>query len=198
MERLRTRFLNVPLDAVIHPASKSAQRAAAEQKSAADSALALQEEELTAQQWFERGFVSVDPNEQLRFYTKAIELKPDFAEAFSNRGNTRRAIGDPGGALQDYDEAIRLIRNVWSTYDHPRALSGVSPTTGSQTEPAYRLAPTGNALQCKGIGGMNVRPVPNRSGTDMGYIPLLPVRRRTSDGRVIPTSMSSRGEPLFC
>jgi hypothetical protein len=58
MERLRSRYLNVPLTAVLHPASLPARRAATEQKAAADAAPAVQEEELTAQQWFERGFAA--------------------------------------------------------------------------------------------------------------------------------------------
>ncbi len=66
MERLRGRYLNVPLAAVLHPASPSAQRAATEQKAAAHAAPAVQEEELTAQQWFERGFAAVDIDEKLR------------------------------------------------------------------------------------------------------------------------------------
>ena len=41
-------------------------------------------------------------------YNEAIRLKPDYAVAFNNRGNARRAKGDIEGALQDYDEAIRL------------------------------------------------------------------------------------------
>src|SRR5271165_3224238 len=53
MERLRSRYLNVPLTAVLHPAPLSAQRAATEQKAAASAAPAVQEEELTAQQWYE-------------------------------------------------------------------------------------------------------------------------------------------------
>ena len=47
MERLSSRYLNVPLAAVLHPASSSARRGAAEQKAAADVAPAVQEEELT-------------------------------------------------------------------------------------------------------------------------------------------------------
>jgi len=108
MDRLRTRYLNVPLAAVLHPASLSAQRAATEQKAAANAAPAVQEEELTAQQWFERGFAAADIDEKLRFYTQAIRLKPDYAEAFNNRGVARQAKGDVAGALQDYSEAIRL------------------------------------------------------------------------------------------
>jgi tetratricopeptide (TPR) repeat protein len=108
MERLRSRYLSVPLNAVLHPASLSAQRAAAEQKVAADAAPAVQEEELTAQQWFERGLAAADLDEKLRFYSEAIRLKPDYADAFNNRGVMRRVKGDLEGELQDYNEAIRL------------------------------------------------------------------------------------------
>src|SRR5713226_3152593 len=108
MERLRGRYLNVPLTAVLHPASASAQQAATEQKTAAGVAPAVQEEELTAQQWFERGFAAVDTDEKLRFYNEAIRLKPDYADAFNNRGNARYRKGDLEGALQDYTEALRL------------------------------------------------------------------------------------------
>ncbi len=78
MERLRTRFLNVPLTAVIHPPSVSAQQAATEQNAAAEAAPQVQEDELTAQQYFERGVASSDPDEEIRFNTEAIRLKPDF------------------------------------------------------------------------------------------------------------------------
>jgi tetratricopeptide (TPR) repeat protein len=108
---LRGRYLNVPLASVLHPASPFAQQAAAEQKQAAGAAPAVHEGELTAQQWFERGFAAVDIDERLRFYSEAIRLKPDYAFAFNNRGNARRAKGDIEGALQDFNEAIRLGYN---------------------------------------------------------------------------------------
>jgi len=44
----------------------------------------------------------------LEDYNKAIQLKPDFANAFNNRGAARRAKGDIESALEDYNEAIRL------------------------------------------------------------------------------------------
>jgi len=118
MGRLRDKYLNVPLTAVMHPAFLSAQRAATEQKAAAGAAPAVQEEELTAQQWFERGFAVADVDEQLRFYTEAIRLKPDYAEAYTNRGVARRAKGDVDGALQDYTEAIRLKPDYAQTYNN--------------------------------------------------------------------------------
>ena len=108
MSRLREKFLNLPLTAVLHPASPSVRLVAAEQKAAADEAPQVKKDELTAQQWFERGFNAVDLDEQLRFYGEAIRLKPDVPEAFYNRGIARFSKGDREGALKDYNEAIRL------------------------------------------------------------------------------------------
>jgi tetratricopeptide (TPR) repeat protein len=108
MEKLRNKFLAVPLASVLHPASLPAQRAAAEQKIAASAAPAFREDELTAQQWAERGLAAFEIDERLRFYTEAIRLFPDYAAAFYSRGNARRTKGDIQGALQDYTEALRL------------------------------------------------------------------------------------------
>lgn len=108
MDRLRQRYLNVPLNAVLHPASPPALRGAKHQKAEAQTAPTVQEGELTALQWFERGFNSNDSEEQIRCYTEAIRLKPDYADAFNNRGFARYAKGDLDAALKDYNDAIRL------------------------------------------------------------------------------------------
>jgi hypothetical protein len=108
MERLRDKYLNVPLAAVLHPASRSAQQAAKEQTTAAHAAPAVQEEELTAQQWFERGFAAVDLDEKLRFYSGAIRLKRDYAEAFYNQGpyaSREGRLGRRVAGLQRSDQA---------------------------------------------------------------------------------------------
>ncbi|HEY2914774.1 MAG TPA: hypothetical protein VGK21_15520 [Candidatus Angelobacter sp.] len=75
MSRLREKFLNVPLKGMLHPASPSAKRATKKQQAAAGTAPAVQEEELTAQQWFERGFDTKDLDERIRFYSQAIRLR---------------------------------------------------------------------------------------------------------------------------
>src|SRR5215472_10819470 len=108
MDSLRTKHLNVALDAVPHPISSAARQATAEQQAAAAAAPPVQKEELSAEQWFERGFGAIDPEEKIRCYTEAIRLKPDFAEAYSNRGDLSRDKGDRDGALTDYTEAVRL------------------------------------------------------------------------------------------
>jgi tetratricopeptide (TPR) repeat protein len=144
MGRLRIRFLNVPLTAVLHPASSTAQRAATQQKMAADVAPAVQEKELTAQQWFERGFAVTDVDEKLRFYTEAIRLKPDYADAFNYRGNARCAQGDPEGAIKDYNEAIRLkpdYANAFNNRGNARCAQGDPEGALQDYNEAIRLKP---------------------------------------------------------
>jgi tetratricopeptide (TPR) repeat protein len=108
MTQLRERYLNVALDAVPHPASPVAQQAATAQKDAAATALPVSEQELTAQQWFERGFNAKDSDEKIRYYSNAIRLSPDYFEAFNNRGVARKTKGNLDGAIEDYNQAIGL------------------------------------------------------------------------------------------
>lgn len=116
MDRLRQKHLNVPLDAVLHPPSDIAAQAAKQQQAAAGAAPPVREEELTAEQWFERAFAAADLDEKVRGYTEAIRLKPDFAKAYANRAFARQTKGDLDGALRDYDEAIRLKPNKADAY----------------------------------------------------------------------------------
>lgn len=108
MDRLRNRYLNVSLDIVKHPVSPTVQRASQKQQVAASKAEPVKEKELTAQEWFEKGYQSVDLDEKISCYTESIRLKPDYASAYYNRGNARYNKGDLDGAIKDYNEAIRL------------------------------------------------------------------------------------------
>ena len=121
MDRLRTKFLNIPLTAVLHPVTASAQQAADEQKAAASAAPTVLETELTAQQWFERGLAATDAQEKIRAYSEAIRLYPDYAEAFRNRGIARHSVDDLSGALADYGKAIQLNPNDFHSY-HNRGM----------------------------------------------------------------------------
>jgi tetratricopeptide (TPR) repeat protein len=46
----------------------------------------------------------------------AIKLKPDFADAYYNRGKTLGAMGDAKGAIADYTKAIELNPKLAEAY----------------------------------------------------------------------------------
>ncbi len=122
MQRLCTRFLDVPLDAVLHPVTGAVQEIVAEQKEAANKAAQVKQEELTAQEWFEKGYVFQEANsldEAIRCYTEAIRLRADFAEAYYNRGVARRLKGDHNGATQDYNKAVQFNPAYARSYVKP-------------------------------------------------------------------------------
>jgi tetratricopeptide (TPR) repeat protein len=52
----------------------------------------------------------------LHDYEEAIRLRPDYADAFYNRGRTRDAKGDLAGALQDYEQTIRFNPDHANSY----------------------------------------------------------------------------------
>ena len=45
-------------------------------------------------------------------YDQAIRLKPDYAKAYSNRGNTKGALGLKDEARKDFETALELARNA--------------------------------------------------------------------------------------
>jgi tetratricopeptide (TPR) repeat protein len=160
MDRLRDKYLlNVALDAVLHPASLVARKAATNQKRAAAGAPPVAQQELTAQQWFERGFSATDPGEQVHFYSEAIRLEPDFAYAFNNRGAARMAKGDSDGALEDYDEAIRLKPDYAYAYNNRGAArfnQGDSEEALEDYDEAIRIKPDyAEALSNRGLARLD-------------------------------------------
>ncbi len=59
--------------------------------------------------WYERAVVH---------YTEALELKPDFAEAYNNRGSVYTDAGDFDRAIQDYHKVIELKPDYVSAYNN--------------------------------------------------------------------------------
>lgn len=49
-------------------------------------------------------------------YTQAIELNPNFVEAYIKRGATRYKLGDDRGALKDCSEALRINPDLAQSY----------------------------------------------------------------------------------
>jgi tetratricopeptide (TPR) repeat protein len=111
IDRLVKRFLNIPLDAVLHPLSQNARKGAEAQQAALEKTETVTEKELSAEEWFEKGYKAgeaKDHVEAIHCYTEAIRLKPDYVDAFNNRGIARKDKGDLDGAIRDSNEAIRL------------------------------------------------------------------------------------------
>lgn len=118
MQRLRNEFLNIPLDVVIHPAP-AADRAAVEQaQSVAAQQPTVTEEQLTAEEWFERALRrgKTDYDEKIADYDKVIELNPNLVEAYHNRATVYFQKGDHHSALADYNTAIRLEPSAATHY----------------------------------------------------------------------------------
>ena len=57
-------------------------------------------------------------DEAITHYTKAIELKPDLAEAYNNRGNAYADQGDFDSAISDYNIVIQLNPNYAEAYSN--------------------------------------------------------------------------------
>lgn len=72
-----------------------------------------------AAQFFLRGNVQLQKREYreaVRFYTEALEKKPDFADAYNNRGLAKFRNDDVAGALADYTRAIDTDPDFGAAY----------------------------------------------------------------------------------
>ena len=71
---------------------------------------------LAAGSWLSVGYLALDPKGSILAYDRAIRLKPDLAEAYSNRGIAKHELGRHADAIADYDEAIRLKPDLATAY----------------------------------------------------------------------------------
>ena len=84
--------------------------------------------DLSAQAWFSVGYLlyqDKDLENSLGAYDRAIHLKPDFAEAFNNRGNAKADSGQYAAAIADYDEAIHLKPGFATAFNNRGASKAV-------------------------------------------------------------------------
>ena len=122
MDRLRERFLKKTLSDVHLPSLPTqAEKAAEIQKSAAKEAAPVKEEQLTAQTWFERGYVfqkENNPEEALRCYTEAIRLDPNLATAHNNLGLLLSDLKRSDEAEAAFRKAIQLEPSLATAYSN--------------------------------------------------------------------------------
>ncbi|MFB2836877.1 tetratricopeptide repeat protein [Floridanema evergladense] len=57
------------------------------------------------------------PEIAIKYLNKALQMKPDFAEAYITRGNCRWILGDNQGAIEDYNQALRIYPKFAGAYN---------------------------------------------------------------------------------
>ena len=75
--------------------------------------------DLVARAFFSIGYLHSGENENdqaLSAFDQAIELMPDFADAYTGRGVVKSKFGNAEEAITDYDEAIRLKPDFAEAY----------------------------------------------------------------------------------
>ncbi len=56
--------------------------------------------------------------EAIKDYDKAIELNPQYAKAYNNRGKAKAKLGRNEEAIKDYDKAIELNPQLAEAYNN--------------------------------------------------------------------------------
>ena len=85
--------------------------------------------QLTAEEWFNLGNNKWDLGDKqgaIADYNQAIQIKPDFAYAYNNRGLAKYKLGDDQGAIADYNQAISIKPDHANTYMGPYMGRGVA------------------------------------------------------------------------
>jgi tetratricopeptide (TPR) repeat protein len=82
----------------------------------ANTKIAVQEDYMAVYQRAMQKYESNDLKGALADFDIVIQLKPDFASAYVNRGNIRDDLGNPTGALEDYSKALKIDGRDHSTY----------------------------------------------------------------------------------
>lgn len=99
--------------------------------------------EKMAKEWYDKGFVEKDMAKQIEFYSNAIILKSDYADAFINRGNAKLNLGKYNEAIADYDQAIRLKP------DYPLAFNNRGIAKNNLNKYAEAIADYDQAIRLK-------------------------------------------------
>ena len=69
-----------------------------------------------ARQWFDQGLALMygfNFDGAIASFLQATSIDPQFAMAYINRGNVRKAKGDLDGAIEDYEKALEVAPENW-------------------------------------------------------------------------------------
>ncbi len=73
---------------------------------------------MTARGYLKKGNETKDPREKILFYSKAIALDPNYAEAYNKRGNAYYARKEYELALKDFSKAIGMRHDYADAYNN--------------------------------------------------------------------------------
>jgi len=113
--------LSISLTVKLQPVSPKEQQLVDRVKTGVAQKPPVRERELIAEQFFERAFWHVEEGryeQGVVEYTEAIRLKPDYVEAYNNRGAAHGYQNDPKSAIADYTEALRLQPDYAEVYNN--------------------------------------------------------------------------------
>lgn len=103
--------------------------------------------ELIARAFFSIGFLHAEQQENdqaISAYDQAIELYPEFSEAFNSRGKLKTILENPEDAILDFDEAIRLkpdFAEAWYNRANAKRKSKKHEDAIADYDEAIRLSP---------------------------------------------------------
>ncbi|MCU0496043.1 MAG: tetratricopeptide repeat protein [Anaerolineae bacterium] len=111
MERLRERFLRVPLEVVLHPTPPQENQSLQEKQHVAKSQPKVSTEDLEVERYIERAKQHIEANNwdyAIMDCEHALQLHPNLAEAYAQIARARLGMEDFDGAYQEAQYAIRL------------------------------------------------------------------------------------------
>jgi tetratricopeptide (TPR) repeat protein len=79
------------------------------------------EDKFTAKDWYLKGYdeyIKENFNDSIKFNTKAIDLKPDYFQAYNIRGLVYSNIGEYEKAIKDFDKTIELNIDFAAAYNN--------------------------------------------------------------------------------
>lgn len=119
IERLKTRFLKQPAPGDLLTVPAAEQAIVEEKIEELASQPAPTEAELTAEEYFAHAYekyVNGDFDDAITDFTKVINMKPDYAEAYVNRGVIHQSNGNIDSAITDFNKFISLKPTVYYGY----------------------------------------------------------------------------------
>lgn len=120
MQKIREKFLNVSLDAVLHPVPVKVQKEVRKQQEAASHEAKVEPKELEAQEFFEKAAQNPASEVAVAAYTESARLNPKFAETYFNRAAAYKELGNYSSAIDDYQKYLELTNGLFKRSDPKR------------------------------------------------------------------------------